>query len=114
MDENPLVSLSAQPATIGWLKRLKGPPDTEANDFLFFVKEERKPVYNLILAGVWIIRKDQAKRYIDDRYLDPYFHAQTGPVIAEFREQTLRQSDRAIRLRLTTEKHRLKAGWQSG
>src|SRR6185295_14404104 len=102
----PLVSI--QPRLVGsWLK---GPPDTEANDFLFFVKEERKPVDNLILAGVWIIRKDQTKRYIDDRYLDPHFHTQTRPIIAEFREQTFRQSDDAVGLRLTAQKDWLEAG----
>ena len=46
------------PATNGWLGRLEGTPDTKAYDSLFFVKEERKPVNDLIFTGVWIIRKD--------------------------------------------------------
>src|SRR6185369_14088855 len=71
------------PATIGWLRRLKGAPDTKANDFLFFVKEKRKPVNELVFAGIGIIRKDQSKRYIDDGYLNPDFHSQARPVIAD-------------------------------
>ena len=50
--------LVVRPATMGWLGRLKGAPDAKANDFLFFVKEERKPVNELVWPGVWIIRKD--------------------------------------------------------
>ncbi len=60
---------------MGWLRRLKGAPDAKANDSLFFVKEERKPVNELVCPGIWIIRKDQAKRYIDDGDLDSDFHA---------------------------------------
>ena len=69
--------------------RLKGASDTEADDPLFFVKEERKPVNKLVRPGIWIIRKDQAKRYIDDGHLDPDFHAEAGSVIAEFRKEAL-------------------------
>ena len=28
--------------------------------------------------GIWIIRKDQAKRHVDDRHLDAHLHAQAG------------------------------------
>ena len=71
------------PATIGWLRRLKGTPDTKANDFLFFVKEKWKPVNDLVFAGIGIIRKDQTKRYIDDGYLHAHFHTHARPVIAD-------------------------------
>ena len=46
------------PATNGWLRRLKGAPDTKAYDSLFFVKEKRKPVNELVWPGIGIIRKD--------------------------------------------------------
>lgn len=74
---------------MGWLKRLKGTPDTKANDSLLFVEEKRKPVNDLIWPGIRIIRKDQTKRYIDDRYLDPHFHTQAGSVVANTCKQSV-------------------------
>ena len=91
---------------------LKSAPDAKANDFLFFVKEERKPVNELVWPGIRIIRKDQTKRYIDDGNLHPDFHSHAGPVVAKIREQTLRQLHHAVGLRLAAQEDRLESARQ--
>src|ERR1051325_11725003 len=107
-------SLSCNSTAFGWLGRLKGAPDTKANDFLFFVKEERKPVNELVWPGVWIIRKDQTKRYIDDGHLHPHFHSQTGSIVAKTGKQTLRQLHHTVGLSVAAKEDRLKSSRQQG
>ena len=91
------------------LERLKGAPYAETNDFLFLIEGEGKPVDNLVFPGVGIIRKDQAKRYVQDGNLDPNLHANTRTVVAQFGEKALRQVSLRCSSEFTTQEHLLKA-----
>src|SRR5678816_1801834 len=81
--------LVVQTTAMVGLERLKSAPYAETNDFLFLIEGEGKSLDNLVFPGVGIIRKDQAKRYVQDGNLDPNLHSNTGTVVAQFGEKAL-------------------------
>ncbi len=61
----------------------------KAKDTLFLVKEERKPVNDLVLTGVGIIGINEAKRHVENRYLKTNLSAQAAANVTEIREEAL-------------------------
>ena len=90
------------------LKWLKSAPYAETNDFLFLIEGKWKSLNKLVWSRVGIIRKDQAKRYVQHRNLNPDLHPNAAADVAEFVEKALRQSHRGICLSFTAQEDLLK------
>ena len=93
-------------------KRLKGAPYAEANNSLLLVEEKRKSVNDLVLPGVGIIRKYQAKRHVDDGHLNSQLHAEATAKVTEFAKERLRQANRRVGLRLPAQEDLLETEGQ--
>lgn len=96
------------------LKWLKSAPYAETNYFLFLVEGEWESLNKLVRSRVGIIRKDQAKRYIQHGDLDADLHAKATADVAKLVEKALRQSHCGICLSLTAQEDLLKTKGKTG
>ena len=65
---------------------LEGAAYAEAEDALFLVKDKWKPINDLILPGVWIIRINEAKRHVQNWDLEADFGTEAAADVAKFGE----------------------------
>src|SRR5207244_1556668 len=86
---------------------LESAAHAEAKDALFLVEEEWKPINHLVATRVGIISIDEAKRHVENRYLEPNLGAHTAANVAELREQTLVEAHDGVRLSFATQVNRI-------
>src|SRR5260370_38349839 len=72
---------------------LKSPAYAEPEDALFLVEPERKSIDNLVLASVWIISINEAKRHVKNRNLEENLDAHAAATVRKLRKQTLIQAN---------------------
>src|SRR5437899_10808103 len=86
---------------------LESAAHAEAKDALFLVEEEWKPINHLVATRVGIISIDEAKRHVENRYLETNLGPHAAANVAEFREQTLVEPHDGVRLGIATKKNRI-------
>src|SRR5437870_3589433 len=87
------------------LPSLKSAAYAEPKDAFFLVKEERKTVDDLVATRVGIISINEAKRHVENRYLDAKLGAHAGAEVGKLRKQTLIKSHDGVGLRLATKEY---------
>src|SRR5437016_9141123 len=86
---------------------LESAAHAEAKDALFLVEEEWKPINHLVATRVGIISIDEAKRHVENRYLETNLGPHAAANVAELREQTLVEAHDGVRLSIATEVNRI-------
>ena len=72
-----------QARVLGRFLNLEGAADAETKDALFLVKNEWKPLNNLIAPGVGIISINNAKRHVENWDLKADFGANAAAQVAK-------------------------------
>src|SRR5207249_10426841 len=93
---------------------LEGATDAATKDAVLLVKNEWKPLNNLIAPGVGIISINNAKRHVENWDLRANFGADAAAHVAKLGEETLTQPRHGGCLRFTAKEYLLEAEWQSG
>ena len=93
---------------------LESAANAEPKDGLLFIKNEGKAVDELVAARPGIISINQAKRHVENGYLNAKLSSQTAVKIAESCELALAQPRDRVRLRLTPNENWLEAKREQG
>src|SRR6266849_8751846 len=86
---------------------LKSPAYAEPEHALFLVEPERKSIDNLVLASVWIISINEAKRHVENRNLEANLGAHAAAKVRKLRKQTLVQAHHSVPLRFAAQENLL-------
>src|SRR5207302_3015483 len=86
---------------------LESAAHAEAKDALFLVEEEWKPINHLVATRVGIISIDEAKRHVENRYLETNLGSHAAANVAKLREQTLVEAHDGVRLSIATQENRV-------